>query len=353
MSRLQKTRLSVGGIVIMLAVILIPLEIPHSISTQGKMLPAKSWVLLRNDNGMIVSVLRDNRTGNVQRYDITHLERGDALSFTLSDRLASGFVDAGDTVAWTYSTDIEYEIATLRGALEVAEAAYASAATGEKPSLVREAEQRLQYARKAEEEQRAVFRRQAELHRKDLISDEEYERAEDQLDMLRINVSIAEAHLAVVSSGLKEADVLHRKKEIEAIRGELRAMERRLALASHVAPLSGRIRPLRAPDTLLVIDDDTETLLFMPVELEQVPTIPDDAGVEFTAGELGVSGSATVVHGDRPVSYFDGHAISMVMARVTRQDGGIPHGLLVRCSVTAEPQTIWEALISFVSGLLE
>ncbi|MCB2205751.1 hypothetical protein KQI65_13480 [bacterium] len=353
MSHTQKTRLSIGGIAIILSLLLLPLEIPKSISTQGKLIPSKSWVLMRNDNGMIVSILRDNETGHVQRYNITQLERGDALRFTLSDLAQRGTVSKGDTVAWTYSTDVEYEIATLQGSLRVAEAAYESARTGEKPSLVEAAERELLYARKAVDEQQVVFQRQKELHERKLISDEEYERAENQLEMLRISVSIAEARLTAVSSGMKTEDLLQRKEELDAIRGELRAMQQRLALASHVAPISGALRATRAADTLLIVDDAAEALLFMPVELSERPNIPADAVVAFQADELGVSGKARVIRDDGQVTYFDGKAITMIVARVTKQDGNLPHGLVTQCSVTAEPMSLGAAIIDFLGGLLE
>ena len=118
------------ALVAILLIVLWPGRFPYTVSTYGKLLPAQEWVLLRDNNGMIASVLRDNRSGAVRSYTLSQLERGAAMSLGFARLQPDALIAAGDTVAWAVSTDMEYAMATLRGNLAVAEAALDAARAG-------------------------------------------------------------------------------------------------------------------------------------------------------------------------------------------------------------------------------
>jgi hypothetical protein len=354
MSRSRILIFSAAAVFVAAVVVLIlPIEIPNTVDTYGKVLPAKEWVLLRGDNGMIVSVLRDNASGVVRQYNVMQLERGEALSFSTADFTASSAVRKGDTVAWTTSTDLEVTLATLRGALAVAEAALEAAKTGQKTSLVEEAERNLAYSRKAVEEQEALHRRQAELHAKHMVSDEAYELSKDRLELLRINVTIAEAQLAAVATGARPAEIRQRVEEITAIRGELNAVVKRSTFSSHIAPISGKLTFSRAADTLLIVEDTTARLLFMPVPLRDLAFLSKGAAVQFSSGETDARGEAVTLTTDGDVQYVEGHAMRLLSARVTRCSSAPPRGLITACSIALRPLTLASYLQLHVGRVLE
>ena len=349
----KSTLIVLAGVVIVILLLVIPVRVPGTVSAYGKVMAASEWVLMRSDNGMIISVLRDNRTGAVRQYDVTQLERGDAFSFSMLKDVATAVVRLGDTVAWTLSTDVEYELAALRGSLAVAEAALDAARAGEKQELVDEAQRRVTYARKAVEEQTALTRRLKELHARQMVSDEEFELAEDRLELLGINVGIAEAQFAAGSSGARPAEIRQRSEEIEAIRGEIRAMEQRLALSTHVSPVSGRMRMSRAADTLLVVEDTTNMLLLMPVSIGDLARIEKGSAVGFSSPELGVCGKAVSDGADSRVQYLNGHAVKLLCADIHDCPVALPTGLMLSCDITAKDIPLHRYLGELAGRLLE
>ena len=59
-----------------------------------------------------------------------------------------------------------------------------------------------------------------------------------RLDLLHINVQIAEAQLAAVATGARAEEIRQRREEIEAIRGEINAVRTRMLLSTHVSMTS-------------------------------------------------------------------------------------------------------------------
>jgi hypothetical protein len=328
----------IGGALLLVAVILLlPLDLPRSLSVRGSVAAAREWVLLRTDNGQIVSLLRNNRSGAVEHFTMTQVDRGDAMSFVLSERMRGGEVVRGDTVGWIVSYALMQQISTLEGALSVAEATVASARSGEKSSLVEEARQRLAFANAARDEQEKIHARQTELHGKRMISDELFDISADRLRQLRINVDIAEAGLRTASTGLKPEDVRAAEANVRSLREQLNQLRGLMRQNTFITPVSGVQRASWAVDTLLVITDITEQLLVLPVELPDVGLIRTGENIEFSIPRTGLGGSARVERVDRSVHYIGKRPVCTVIARIERCDAGVTSGMLARCSVEAAP----------------
>ena len=105
MERISRRSLIVTGSIVLIVIIVyvLPVDITQTLSLRGAVASSSEWVLLRNDNGQIISLLRDNRTGAVENCSVMQVERGDAMSFVLSDRMRGGSVALGDTVGWITS----------------------------------------------------------------------------------------------------------------------------------------------------------------------------------------------------------------------------------------------------------
>ncbi len=336
----RRTYLIAAGIALFLVVVLLlPLEIPRSLSIRGSIASAREWVLLRTDNGQFVSQLRDNRSGAVEHCTLTQIDRGDAMSFVLSENMRSGRVTRGDTVGWILSYSLMQEISALEGDLSVAEAAAASARSGEKSSTVDEARQRLAFAQAARDEQEKLHTRQSELHGKRMISDELYEISGDRLRQLRINVDLAEAALRSASTGLKPEDVRAAEASVASIRGQLANLRKLAQQNTFITPVSGVQRASWAVDTLLVISDVTEQLLIAPVALGDMHLLSVGEGIEFTVPQTGLGGMARIERIDRNIQYIGKRPVCMVISRIERCDADVSSGMLAQCSVQAAPVT--------------
>jgi hypothetical protein len=334
----RRTYYIIAGVLLFIVVLLLlPVDIPRSLSVRGSVASAREWVLLRTDNGQIVSLLRDNRSGAVEQFTMTQVNRGDAMSFVLSECMRGGDVVRGDTVGWIVSYALMQEISALEGALSVAEATVASARSGEKTSLVEEARQRLAFAKAARDEQEKIHARQSELHGKHMISDELFEMSADRLRQLRINVDLAEAGLRTATTGLKPEDVRAAEASVRSLRGQLEQLRGLMRQNTFITPVSGIQRSSWAVDTLLVISDITEQLLVAPVELPDLDLIVPGGMIDFSIPRTGLRGSARVERIDRSVHYIGKRPVCTVIARIERCDAGVSSGMLARCSITAAP----------------
>jgi hypothetical protein len=334
----RRTYYIIAALVLLIVVVLLlPVDIPRSLSVRGSVASARDWVLLRTDNGQIVSLLRDNRNGAVEHCTMTQVDRGDAMSFVLSERMRGGEVLRGDTVGWIVSYALMQEISALEGALSVAEATVASARSGEKASLVEEARQRLAFAKAARDEQEKIHARQTELHSKNTISDELFDISADRLRQLRINVDLAEAGLRTASTGLKPEDVRAAEANVRSLRDQLEKLRGLMHQNTFITPVSGVQRSSWAVDTLLVISDITEQLLVLPVELPDLALIRPGEVIDFSIPRTGLGGSARVERIDRTVHYIGRRPVSTVIAPIERCDAGVSGGMLARCSITAPP----------------
>jgi hypothetical protein len=324
-------------LLLLLAAFLLPVEMPRSIKARGTVAFAREWALLRNDNGQIVSLLRDNRAGSVQHCSMMQVQRGDAMSFKLSDNLRDGLVTQGDTVGYILSHALLQQITSLEGELAIAEASLLAARSGEKVSLVDEARQHLALAQAALHEQEQLHARQVELYARELISDETYELSANRRQQLRIAADIADAALRSALTGLKPEQIRASEAQVEALRDRLEQYRQLMRQHTFIAPVSGMQRPSWAVDTLLIIGDMTELLLIVPIELADLEKLSPGSRVTFTIPTTQLQGSAVVEYIDRNVRYFGRRAVVSIIARIDQADALVGSGMLAECKVHIQP----------------
>ncbi|HOJ04026.1 MAG TPA: hypothetical protein PK916_08485 [Bacteroidota bacterium] len=336
----------VAALAVILIVLFVP--VPHAFSTYGAVVPVREWVLLRNDNGQVVSVLRDNRTGAAERYTVTQAERGDAMNLQLAQGSALQRIAEGDTVAWISSPELAQQDAALAGALAVAEAGLRAAKSGEKQSIVEQAQQQLAFAQAAFAEQEGLHARRAALHDKGTISDEEYDLSAERLRQLRIAVDIARAQLAVATTGMKDDYIREKEAEVLSLRTQREALQQRLRQYTLIAPLGGTLRHSRSLDTLLAIDDVSTLLLVLPVELRPENGLHEGHRVNFTALHVNHAGQGRIVRVDNAVQYMNGRPVRLCMVRIDKGAAALLPGMHVRCTIGREPMTVAGQIWTFV-----
>ena len=330
-------------LVLVLVLVLVPIRIPRDATVYGRVLAQREWVLVRGAGGQLQALLRGNETGAVEEYAVAEPLRGDAMQFVLAPRAAAGGgVRAGDTLGWVISPEHARQLAALEGTLEVARAALASARTGEKPALVAQSRALLAQARAAYDEHRHLHARQKDLHERKILSDQEYQRSLDRLEVLRAGVDAAEAQMAAVGSGLKAEDVALRAEEVAAIDAEVAALRHRLGSHTYVSPIDGTLRGGVSPDTLLTVQEDGRVLL-LPVSVDDCARMRRDAAVTFVVPGTGLHGMAQIQFVRDDVLYLQGRPMCLVVARVGG-DVALQPGLIARADVPCRSSSLGEYL---------
>ena len=336
-----------------ISLLLLPIRIPYSIQALGRIMPAKEWILSRGEDGGLMATLYDHILGTMRAYSVAQFGRGDTIEFTLHSSIVPGaFVAIGDTVGLIHSNDpaMERQLTRLTGALSTERALLGLYRAGEKESVVREAQQRLTYAKQRAEEQRKIMERQHTLYERDLISQEEFEMAESTSKLYDIDVAIAEAELQTVQTGAnkEQMDLVHSR--IRALEDEIEMVRKTLENYTLTAPLSGLVFRSFSGDTLVAIGA-TAYVVVMLVKWKDRPYLAPNQDVQLNVSGLNSSPRGTLMQLGNSVRVLNGEQVLLAAALVKPNAEGLVPGLIARCSISCEPATPLEYLGRVVKSI--
>jgi hypothetical protein len=318
---------------IVTAILFIPVELPYAISTAGKILPAKSWVIVKGNNGQLISLLHNRKKGIVDSYSVKEFERGDNVSFTLSNWFGIGrMINEKDTIGYIYSNEIERQLAVLQSEIEVAKSLLEFNISGEKGPVIKEAEENLNYQIKNASEQEKIFRRQEALFQKDLISQEEFDLAVNQADLNKISIAIARARFESVSTGAKQEQIELIKSQIRALQNQADILKKRLSSYSIVSPISGMVNSLSSGDTLFTISENSDFVVMVPVKINDMEFIKINSEILITLPSSSKKLRAFIEFIDNSAMDFSGSQVVLAVASVEPNDR-LLNGLMVECEI--------------------
>ena len=355
-TRPPTTRRLIGvGLLLLIAlvVLLLPVQLPYAITTPGQVLPAREWLLVRDAAGRITSVLVDHTLGSTQEYSIAQFERQDAMRFALNaDLRFAETVDAGDTLGTVFSSQTERQLARLRGELLTEQARLNFFTTGEKASVIEEAEQRIEQAQARVEAQQRIVDRLRTLAASGAAAAEDLEVAESQLVVYETDVDIARAALQTARTGAKPEQIDLIEAGIEALQNEIAALERRVDDYYMVSPISGVVLRPGSRDTMLVVADLSELVVVMPVEWSEHQLVEDGQPVEV-AGRGFETLTGRVYRVDRFARTVDGRQVVFTTALVDHpNERTVLPGALAQCRIGVGRLTPWEMVTRFTTSVV-
>lgn len=339
MSSSSKKTYIIYGVIFILIVILyfLPIEIPYSITVTGKVLPSREWIVSKSD-GILITMLSDNKTGINRNYAVSEFIRGDAIQFVVDDDLVSGKpVSVNDTVGAIYSNEVSRMIMELNGELEVAQKNLAMYETGEKPELVEEVESRLAYMKKQAEENRKLAERRKAQYEKNLISEEEYEIYRGAAELSEINVVMTEAQLRTVQTGVKQQEIEYAKAQINSLRNQLDILNQRHKNFTLLSQVTGIARRIASGDTLLIISDTSEYVAYMSIPFEDRNLLyrGQDISISFSTAES--TPEARLLRVEHAVYNINGKQVTMAAAVINKNTKELVPGLMVKCKIECDP----------------
>lgn len=331
-------------------VIVVPVELPHNITIKGKIYPAKEWMLMKGPDGELMTSLFNYEKGVSENFGVTQFERGDAVEFSLSDKIYSGAdVMIDDTVGSIYSNTTERELIALRSDLAVDSALLRVNLTEEKEAIVSSEEQRLEYAKKQLEEQQKLFRRQKSLYEKNLISEEEYEVAEGAIELFRINVEIAKERLRTVSTGAKEEEINLVKSRIEGLKNKIDLLEKKFSDLIIQTPVGGIVNRGFSGDTLLTISDTTNYISFIPIKVSDYKYIKSQQKVIFEDLEKQKTIEAEIKSIDKSIKTGLQNQYFVAAAVIKTNKSALLPGLVLNGEIVGETIMLREYLFNLIN----
>ena len=154
-------------------------------------------------------------------------EQGDFSGFHI-DLPAGAFVNVGDTIVRMYSTRQRQEIQQIEAQLALYAAQLNAETTGDKTSVVQEAENKLHFSEQDLTLKESLYQTKKSLKEEGLIAVTEFQTVENDYRLAKIQVEIARKNLDIVRTGLKNESVGITEAQLRGLRdpatGELAAV---------------------------------------------------------------------------------------------------------------------------------
>lgn len=338
--------------VIIIVVFFLPIKVPYSVTSFGRLQPVQKWTLTSGPNGQLLAGMIDYRTGVTTGYRASQFAREGTMTFRFHPRVINGeCIRAGDTVGTVYSSETEERVADLEGQLTAMRAALTAESTGEKEAVVRQYEAELAHAEEKAANQRRIVDRLRALNERRLITPEEFEIAESEGHLLDLEIDIARAQLESARTGVKPASAALVEANIAALTEDLKAVRRRLESFSLTAPISGRISRTYSTDTLLVISDTSAYVALIPITVSDVPYVTPDLPVRITVGRENDQVDGRLVLLDTETHQLKGRQIQIGTALVDGAPKALPLGMISPCVVECGSVSLREYVKRVIQGM--
>ena len=328
--------------------------VPSSITTQAILQPGREWIVQRQTGGRLVVAQYNHELGTTETYLVHQFEREDAVRVDFREfNNLDTLIHAGDTLALVHSANFSFEQTALSGELAQARASLLVAETGEKQSMIREAEEGLSRARSEYDALEKARVRMRSLFEKGIASSAELEHAESLADAAKAAVSEAEAKVRTRSSGAKSEEIERNKSVIASLTENSNALRSKAGYFTLCAPFNGRVYRGAASDTLMRLGEDNSFVGITAIPWTERESIPEHASVDIEVPGLGETVSGTLVVKQNSVQLLGSRQIFVAVIRVDHPPSRLLPGLSatcrIRCRETRVHEYIWHLLKRWIS----
>lgn len=258
----------------LLAVLFLPVKIPYTLRSIGNVLPSQEWRLVQDGTGSLSASLQDNQSGAITRVSSWQFERGDLFDLQMAIDPNSGkMFQKGDTIVRIYSSISNQQILDLENLIHVKSAIGKELSTGEKKTIVQEAEERLASAKEFYELKSRELAVAQKLIADGVIADIEYQRIKNEHDVAKIEIQVAEKTLQVASTGAKSETVEVNTTEVNTLKKQLAFLKGRNLKYVITAPFDGVVGRLYELGQLIVLHRMSECVVQVPMKVEEMAYI--------------------------------------------------------------------------------
>jgi hypothetical protein len=310
------------------------MQVPYRAESIGKVLPVQEWQLLQDQTGRLTSVIRDHKTGAAQQIDAYQFEQGDFSGLHI-DLPPGAFVNVGDTIVRMYSTRQSQEIQTIEAQLALYAAQLNAEKSGDKAPIVQEAENKLHFSEQDLTLKESFYQTKKRLKEEGLIAVTEFQAAENDYQLAKIQVEIARKTLETVRTGLKNESVNITEAQLRGLRDRLTLLRQKGLSFVLRAPFSGYIVPTLLPEELLTLQRADEYLVHIPIKVEQLTYLNPECAINVLDLKTQHLFRAKLLGTLPKVEVLDSRQIAIVTALVTPDSLNmrLSMGISTRCSI--------------------
>lgn len=326
-------------------VIFLPIPVRYSFVASAKVYPLKEWKLSRGQDEGFWSQTYNYETDALGDFRNYRFERGDIAELKILENLVfDAPVNINDTVARIESFFIQNEITRLSNLRDVEIANMNVVSTGEKQSMVEQAQRQYNYAMQQFDLEKKNFARQERLFRDSVITPADYDMYENALKLAEINTQVAYNELMSLSTGEKDPVVNLSGQKIRSHEKEIERLEIQKAKYTIVTPIGGLLSYDASIGGIIKVSDISRLLLKIPVAYQQASYLNNLYAVKFSTPDNKITINATFKGFDENINLIQNQQFVIARAITTASTPGIYPGMVVQCRIYCDKVSLLEYL---------
>jgi hypothetical protein len=324
-------------LILLAALVFSPIEVPFSVDSVAKALPARQWILFKGLDGSLTATLHDHRSGVMKGAEGYQFDRGDLVQMHFNESWQSGTcVRAGEKVATITSNFLNERLVQLKNLLAIEQANLNILTTGEKQQIIKQLEEGVNLAKENLLLQQKNKERAELLIKDGLISQMELDIAQNAYEQAIIQIRLAEKALEVGATGEKQEAIALSQSTIDSYKKEIAFLEARQNQYVITAPFEGVIRFESGLDgERLYVEDTSAFVFFIPIRFKDSRYVQPGQQMDLRLLDTGMTVSSTIMGMDSKVHLLLNEPEAVVIARAVVTEGKekLPSGMPLRCRV--------------------
>ncbi|MCU0371525.1 MAG: hypothetical protein MUC31_08920 [Bacteroidales bacterium] len=332
-------------LILVVLTIFLPIPVRYSFVASARIYPIKEWKLSRGTEEGFWSQTYNYETDALGDFKNYRFERGDIAELVIREDLVfDAPVNSDETVARIESYYIENEIVRLKNLRDVEMANKNVVSTGEKESLVEQAQRQYSYALQQLDLEKKNFARQERLFRDSVITPADYDISENSLKLAEINAQVAYDQLQALSTGEKDPVVNLSEKIISSYEKEIERLETQKMQYTIATPIGGILSYKTEIGGILKVSDISKLLLKIPVAYQHSSYLNSLYKVTFSTPDNKITVNATFKGFDESVNLIQNQQFVIAHAVTTEPISGIYPGMIVQCRIYCDKVRLLEYL---------
>lgn len=332
-------------LILAIVVVFLPIPVRYSFVATAKIYPLREWKLSRGAEEGFWSQTYNYSTDALGDFKNYRFERGDIAELEIrKDLVFDAPIDINDTIATIESFFIQNEIIRLSNLRDVEIANRGVVSSGEKQSMIEQAERQYDYALQQLDLQKKNFARQEKLFRDSVITPADYDIYENTLKLAEINSNVAYDALVSLKTGEKDPVVNLSDQTIISYEKEIKRLESQKAQYTIVTPINGILSYDTEIGGIIKVSDISNLLLKIPVAYQHSSYLKSLYKVTFSTPDNKITVNATFKGFGESVNLIQNQQFVIARAVTSEPTPGIYPGMVVQCRIYCDKVWILEYL---------
>jgi len=326
----------ISMLLLIVASVFVPVDIPYAFETTAKVYPLQQWMLLKQTDGSLVSTLHNYKSGLLRDYSSYQFDRGDVVNIKFhSNQISPMTVDSGQLIASINSNMLASNLIQLENEKTIESAKLLQEQAGQKPEIVSRQKEEIRLAENSLDIKTKQFNRNKELYDQGLIAYTTLEISENAFKQAQAELVVARERVQVVSTGQRPEDINYIKAKIASIDKEIAFLKTTNQNYDLYSPISGRITyESNSQGDKLIIEDTTQHILYIPIRLRDRDFITKESTID-----LKIMGQDSLVQADfiginDKVEILGRNVVVLAKAMVKGDVEGLATGMPISCKIT-------------------